>query len=64
MEKLLIPIELETFRRQELTGTPDELIETYDHIEEMMKYKPKSKMGKIKLIYYKKEMCRWKMPEC
>ncbi len=42
-------------------GNPDELLDIYEHLEELKEYSPKSEEGKKKLRFYKQRMTNWRV---
>lgn len=62
-DRILIPVELEVFTPDyQAKGTPDEMLENYDHLQEMLKYPPvkNNKLRKKKLKYYTEQIYQWR----
>lgn len=43
--------------------TADDLLENFEHLEELKKHPPKSKQGRDKLNFYEKQFQQWDVPE-
>lgn len=62
-DRILIPVELEVFKPDyEAKGTPDELLENYEHLQEMLAHIPakNNSLGRRKLNHYNQEMYKWR----
>lgn len=61
-ERILVPVELEVFTPDyQAKGTPDEMLENYEHLQEMLQHLPakNNKLGKKKLKYYTQSIYPW-----
>lgn len=62
-DRILIPVELEVFTPDyQAKGTPDEMLENYEHLQEMLEHLPSknNRLGKKKLQYYTEQIYQWR----